>query len=241
MNTSKRNWWAAGLFAGFLLIVVMLGFPFFFYIRSANLGILLPLLVVYGVVALLASLTVVAVVLAALNLSDPKGALGLPDGSVRALIALSLILIFTIVSVFLLWHPLENVQSDLAKQILTTVSTLVVAVAGFYFGSRAAEARGVSEQPSLSLRILKPDSRLVELDKAEGTELTIEVEARGAAVSWVSPPQGDTDGKIVQVKPGKFTYTRGSKAEPIVTLRFDLVDHPEVTAELLVIPPRSGR
>jgi hypothetical protein len=240
MNCPKMNWLAAGLFAGFLLIVVMLGFPFFFIIRSADFGIILPLLVVYGVVALLASLTVVAVVLAALNLSDPKGALGLPDGSVRALIALSLILIFTIVSVFLLWYPLANAQSDLAKQILTTVSTLVVAVAGFYFGSRAAEARGVSEQPSLSLRILKPDSP-VELDTAEGTELAIEVEARGAAVSWLTPPKGDTDGKIVQVKPGKFTYTRGSKAEPIVTLRFDLVDHPEVTAELLVIPPRSGR
>jgi hypothetical protein len=248
MNTSKRNWWAAGILAGMFLFVIVLGFWFFFKYYSQ--AIILSLFVVYGVGALLACLAIVAIVLSALNLSDPKGALGLPDGSVRAIIALSLIIIFIITATYLYSNiakptfandavnntVIYTEQVKFAQQILTTVSTLVVAVAGFYFGTRSAqEARGVSGQPSASLRILKPDSRVVELDKTADTELAIELEARGAAISWETPPEGDTDGSVVQEKPGKFTYKRGKEADQIVTLRFCLVDHSEVKPEEIVV------
>lgn len=262
MNTSKKNWWAACILVLSFLFVIVLGFWIFVDKFTYTEVLLLPLFVVYGVGALLASLAVVTVTLNALNLSDPKGALGLPEGSVRAVIALSLIIIFMITAIFLYQHiayptiaswvltanaanatvnnteiftEIYTEQVKFAQQILTTVSTLVVAVAGFYFGTRSVEAaHGIREKPSLGLRIVTPDSTVVKLDKAKDTELAIEVEAKGGAVSWETPPQGDTDGKIVQVKPGKFTYTPGSKAEPNVILKFSLVDHPEVNDKLVV-------
>jgi len=106
--------------------------------------ILLTFTVVAGVVVLLASLTTVTIITSYLDLSDPKEALGLPKGSVRALIALSLIVIFSIMSLYLYAQlagtPSEE-QTRFAQQLLTTISTLVVAVAAFYFGTKSvAEA-----------------------------------------------------------------------------------------------------
>jgi hypothetical protein len=49
----------------------------------------------------LASLTIVSFVLSMLNAGDRKQAFGLPKGSMQALIALSLIVIFAIMSAFL--------------------------------------------------------------------------------------------------------------------------------------------
>jgi len=61
----------------------------------------LPILMIAGVVALLLSLAVVSVVFAALNLSDKTQALALPEGSVRAVIALCLLVLFAIITIFL--------------------------------------------------------------------------------------------------------------------------------------------
>jgi hypothetical protein len=70
-------------------------------------AILLPLASIAGIIALVAVLSVAAVVFSLLKLADPQQALGLPAGSVRAVIALSLIVIFVIAGVFF--------YSDLAK------------------------------------------------------------------------------------------------------------------------------
>ena len=125
-----------------------------------------------------------------IGLTDKKAALGLPQGSIRALIALFLIVIFVLFGVHLFrivanttpgqgpddaemsieafeglvarsdvtilsserteegtavvsYRVRPEVGEDtrnFAQQILTTVGTLVVAVSGFYFGSRAAES-----------------------------------------------------------------------------------------------------
>lgn len=61
----------------------------------------LPLLLSAGVVLLLMALSAVTVVFHHQQLTDPKEALGLPQGSVRAVIALTLILIFAISSIYL--------------------------------------------------------------------------------------------------------------------------------------------
>lgn len=235
--------WGAVCFLAILVLIVTLIVPYSICLGLRKVPpqaeILLPLLVIAGVIGLLASLTIVIIVLAALNLSDSSGAFGLPKGSFRAIIALSLILIFAITSTFLYntLDPDTNPEKvKFAQQILTTVSTLVVTVVGFYFGARAVEqAHQVVEQPSL--RILNPDSPVV-LDVKPGTELSIRIEARprGSSVFW-EPPQGDDDGALVQVKLGEFKYIRGSKADPAVTLRFCLVDYPHVTAELTVKHP----
>jgi hypothetical protein len=61
----------------------------------------LPILAVIGVLVVFLALTLVAVTFAAFNLSDRTQALALPEGSVRAVIALSLVMLFAILSVYL--------------------------------------------------------------------------------------------------------------------------------------------
>ena len=100
------------------------------------------MLVIIGVIALLASVGFTVVAFSLFGLNDRQQALGLPEGSVRAIIALMLIIIFSIVTVhFFTEIGTDNApQVDFAKQIITILGTLVTAIASFYFGSRAVEA-----------------------------------------------------------------------------------------------------
>jgi len=147
---------------------------------------MIVILLVAGLVALTLLLYLGTIIHRTAGVGTSKGALGMPEGSIRALIALSLVLMFAIIGVTVLYSgmstgdqvvssgltsaqidDLENVQiisisvvdpnaspgtetynvtarpeisqagHDFGLQLLTTVSTLVVAVAGFYFGSRA--------------------------------------------------------------------------------------------------------
>jgi hypothetical protein len=61
----------------------------------------LPLLAIAGVVVLLVTLALVAVSFAALRLTDATQALALPEGSVRAVLALSLVVLFAITTIYL--------------------------------------------------------------------------------------------------------------------------------------------
>jgi hypothetical protein len=61
----------------------------------------LPLLAIAGVLILLLALAVTAVAFATFGLDNKNEALALPPGSVRAVIALSLVVIFSILTVFL--------------------------------------------------------------------------------------------------------------------------------------------
>ena len=102
--------------------------------------VVLPILLVYGVVTLVVALGALVGILSQYGLSTKGSALGLPEGSVQAVIALVLVLIFAVTSVFLLSIEITDANERLATQILTTAATLAVAVAGFYFGTRAVEA-----------------------------------------------------------------------------------------------------
>jgi len=67
-------------------------------------ALLLPLLLTLGVILLIATLAAYAIVLHGIGLSPEapdSQALGLPEGSVRAVLALALVLVFAILSVFL--------------------------------------------------------------------------------------------------------------------------------------------
>jgi len=96
----------------FVGVVVMVLLGAFLLIRSTGQSeIQLPVLAILGVVGLLAVLTFMALVFSNLGLSDPREALGLPSGSIRAVIALSLIVIFVISAIFLfavLSFPYQN-------------------------------------------------------------------------------------------------------------------------------------
>ena len=83
--------------AGFLLLLLLLTVTMYV---STNLAIQLPVLVITGVMALFATLALVGVTFSVAGLSDKTQALGLPEGSVRAAIAFSLVVIFSIVSIY---------------------------------------------------------------------------------------------------------------------------------------------
>jgi hypothetical protein len=61
----------------------------------------LPLLIICGVMMLLVTLALTAFVFSSVDLVDKTQALGLPEGSVRSVIALSLVLLFAILAVYL--------------------------------------------------------------------------------------------------------------------------------------------
>jgi IPT/TIG domain len=72
----------------------------------------LPILTILGVTLLLATLAIVSIAFGSFGLSDKTQALALPEGSVRSVIALSLVVIFAILSVFLFGSLLSgsNIQ-----------------------------------------------------------------------------------------------------------------------------------
>lgn len=119
----------------------------------------LPTLLIAGVVALLVALAGLIVLLTAAGLEDRRAALGMPEGSIRAVIALMLILLFSIMAIFLYASirftapdafaaaddsasaaSALKASEDIARQLLTTVGTLVVAIAAFYFGSNSVSS-----------------------------------------------------------------------------------------------------
>ncbi len=152
-----------------------------------------PILAILGVIISIIILTFVSIVFSLIDQSNKRHALGLPQGSVRALIALCLVTSFIIIAVILFNKlntpdlgkleglsrdqferiPLSEIVSsnvdtlitpagtdtlysytveravgvsaeanDFAKQLLTILSTLAIAVSAFYFGSRATEMGG---------------------------------------------------------------------------------------------------
>jgi flagellar biogenesis protein FliO len=141
------------------------------------------LVVVGAITSLMTILFILAAGFSSIQLADSKQPLGLPEGSIRAMIALVLIMVFIIFGIYLfrmvgsgsqsfigkmdtvpdpkvyadrivVWEkdpkdqkymvwvlsPMSQDAKSLAQQLITTVGTLVVAVAGFYFGSTAVSS-----------------------------------------------------------------------------------------------------
>jgi hypothetical protein len=142
--SSGNRWLAVGVMVVGLLgeVGLLVGTTYLINSNKSPQWINLPILVVIGVVSLLACLFLAALALAMLNLADPKQALALPKGSVRAAIALSLVVVFAVVAVyfFIVLNANNTAASDFAKQVLTTLGTLLTSMTGFYFGSRTASS-----------------------------------------------------------------------------------------------------
>jgi hypothetical protein len=100
MDISKGTRTALGLVGAVMLILTVVAVSI-----AKSDGIppeaQLPLIAIMGVATMLAVLTLMALAFSSYNLADRGQALGLPEGSIRAVIALSLIIIFAVVSIFL--------------------------------------------------------------------------------------------------------------------------------------------
>jgi hypothetical protein len=138
------DWYNIGVgvlcFGAFVLLFLMLKAA----LASPDPTIRLPVLVITGVMALFATLALVAVTFSVAGLSDHTQPLGLPEGSVRAAIALSLIVIFSITSIYFYTSlkdaPANAPNADFAKQVFAVVGTLMASVASYYFASRTVTA-----------------------------------------------------------------------------------------------------
>ena len=65
------------------------------------IGASLPLIAIGGMILLILMITIVAIIFSILGLANKDQPMGLPEGSVRAVISLSLIVLFAVLSVFL--------------------------------------------------------------------------------------------------------------------------------------------
>lgn len=103
METIKKYGGAILTCIGALVLVIILCGIFWLLTKVVppGAGGSLPLLAIGGVVVLIFMLAAVAMVFSALGLSNRELAMGLPEGSIRAVIALSLIVLFSILSIFL--------------------------------------------------------------------------------------------------------------------------------------------
>ena len=88
--------------AGLALVVLpgaALLFGIKFFSKYATAG--LPVMAIFGIMILFGALSLVATLFARLGLANKDQALALPEGSIRAAIALSLIVLFAIISIML--------------------------------------------------------------------------------------------------------------------------------------------
>lgn len=221
--------------------------------------IILPLVVITGIVALLATLAIAAATFGLFNISDSTQALGLPAGSIQAVIALSLILIFAVVALYasggtksqeltstgltraeLRRIPpqqivqVQRVKSKKSKkasytvvrsvedqnareiniQLLSTVSTLVIAVAGFYFGSKSVQegvkaARGPARNRSLT--IASPVSPHPHPAGSALRGIKVHTSPGGSRVKWTVP--GMQKGRCLNAKTGRIPMLRAMARE----------------------------
>lgn len=137
---------AAALLLSLMLLIIIFMVPFW-TTQKLPPEVQLAAVIVLGVSIVMNLLFIMTAGYQRMQLTSSNQALGLPAGSIRALIALFLILMFAIIGIYVFNAVLGAGASisqqalSLAQQLMTTIATLVVAVAGFYFGT-ASTARG---------------------------------------------------------------------------------------------------
>jgi hypothetical protein len=201
------------------LILLAIGWLIYLCVvkTNANDEIQMALVIVGGIATLMTILFVLAAGFSAMKLADNKQALGLPEGSIRAMIALVLIMIFIIFGIYLfrmigtgsysyignmptippptianqftkserrndntydVWiaTTMSEDGKRVAQQLITTVGTLVVAVAGFYFGSTAVSGAVTAVKGGAA----ETNPKITDVSPREGTKgQQIDVEITG--------------------------------------------------------------
>lgn len=186
LKSEILKWGAGAMFLLFAIGALVAPFGLSILAESFKLTIQikLPLLAISGVSVLLVSLALVSISFATFNLSDKTQALGLPDGSIRAVIALILLVIFAIVA-FSFYADISEFDSpnkesvDFAKQVLTIVGTLVTSLSSFYFGAKTATS-ATNTATAATADTMKSAPRLRSVDPTsykltDGLTITVKV------------------------------------------------------------------
>lgn len=252
--------WAAALWVSIILLgISVVSLIFLYSDLSTALGmndvpyLSTTLVIIFGTTTLISFLTVATVMFFRLRLTDKDEALGLPQGSVRALIALILIIIFAIMVIFMyadmtirplkydngtimrypdetiMWEPEPlDAQIDFSKQVLTTVSTLVVAIAGFYFGAKTGKPpKPVEEKPKL----LMSPSGSVKLKKTDTLTIKVDTSPDNEKINWnIDPP---AKGSIVlEDNEFKFKPSDACEAGNVIKVTGTLAKYTSISKQL---------
>jgi len=179
----KRSFWGPLVSALLVLLLIGGGLAFVTYVFPIKQPELITgLVIILGLGVLLVLLFIMAAGFSSLDIADKSQPMGLPEGSIRAIIALFLIVVWIVMSIYLfsaVGGPSSNSDAvKLAQQLFTTLSTLVVAVASFYFGSRSAASAHRASAPSTAtskpvIRRVNPTSSVLAQAKQD-LPLTIE-------------------------------------------------------------------
>jgi hypothetical protein len=166
-DTSSKSRWRPILIAIISVIVMFVVLAMLVIVIRGIPNVLEPLpqgeiqmgmVVVLAISALLALLSISVIVYSALSLSDPKQALGLPEGSIRALIALFLLMMFIIMSVYLfrvmsagVLVVIPNLSPDQIVALGGTISKIEKGVSGNYDVTLGIAVTAGTEQVALQL------------------------------------------------------------------------------------------
>lgn len=265
---SKKENVMSFLFWAILIVsvIVVVFLPVLYSLADTNITFIMVAVMIFGVIAFLAVLTLAGKVFIDTHLACKEEALGLPSGSVRAIIALSLIIIFAMISIFLytqispqglilkipgnetvvlsngtalanpngihiITEPTQA-QKDFATQTLSTVSTLVVALTGFYFGSKVATSDKKTEKPvkySLSINLNG------EVEKGNPIVFGVDVTPKNADVQLLSVDGDSLDN--FKKNDGEFIYTPSAEHKNLVKAIFAVKSDGEIkaTAEQTIV------
>jgi len=140
----RSTWLSASsvIVFGLLTILGFVSLTSYMILRLPGTTLDVVLTVVLSIIAILGMVAMLFVVYSIFGLHDRQQALGLPDGSVRALVAIMLVIVFAIFAGYYfdrLDEAARQGQADFAKQIITVMATLMTAVVSFYFASRTSQ------------------------------------------------------------------------------------------------------
>lgn len=133
LESAKHH--TSGAFGAGLVLVFLPGAALVFGVRwlGAEPVLGLPILAIFGIMILFGALALISTLFARLNLDDRAEALALPPGSVRAAIALSLIVLFALISVMLYQtlaqtYKIEDLSAEEKASLVKEPANQVVAV-----------------------------------------------------------------------------------------------------------------
>jgi hypothetical protein len=296
--------WPATMGAPTLIALVLLPFgvlvggTFLYGVMKRFGGLQQELAIVYFigliVLALLVGLKVTALLYSHVGISDRNSPMGLPQGSIRAILALGLVLIFAVMAMGLFSQvnqaghivssngltqaqldaipiaqivgqrarpeasatvfdvdrrlPGSGTSDDIAKQLVTILGTLVVAVSAFYFGANSVQAasaaagprRSGGSSPGGAIAIAAPKPVVpLKPDGGGYVPFPVEVTTDPPGLAVTAHVIGDDGGSVSEPSAGsgKFVYVPAQPTSEVL-LRFALASAPGTSTDLVV--PRGA-
>jgi hypothetical protein len=193
MNKKFDVGWPIGTAIGVLLLTVtaLVITELFGSSLPSTPEITIGLTVIIGVCVLIIMLFIIAAGFANLELTDARQALGLPEGSIRAMIALFLIMIWIILSIFLFSAVSPSSTNTetvrMAEQLITTMGTLVVAISAFYFGSYSVTTASKALKPDLVQPVIQD---ALPKSGSQGTDVQLTIRGKNFRLPNVSLVRG---------------------------------------------------